>query len=74
MANEILPGTIVAYTEPGATRSGWYRVRRVTRNTVNLGAVFGKRLYHKGVPKGEVREDEGAWYEAWSQTDSYRSM
>jgi hypothetical protein len=38
------------------------------------GAVFGKRLYHKGVPKSEVREDEGAWYEAWSQTDSYRSM
>ncbi len=74
MANEILPGTIVAYTEPGSTRPGWYRVRRVTRNTVNLGAVFGKHLYHKSVPKEEVREDEAAWYEAWSRTESYRCM
>jgi hypothetical protein len=74
MANEILPGAIVAYTPPGETHSGWYRVRRVTRNTVNLGSIFGRHLYHKGVPKGEVREDEVAWYAAWSRTETYQCM
>ena len=71
---EITTGMVVAYTEPGSTRSGWYRVRKVTKNTVNLGSIFGRTLYHKGVPKDQVKEDEAAWYSSWSQSETYRSM
>lgn len=71
---EIEVGSIVAYQEPGASRAGWYRVRRVTKNTVNLGSIFGRALYHKSVPKDQVREDEAAWYAAWRKTDQYQSM
>lgn len=71
---EITSGMIVAYTEPGATNSGWYRVRKVTKNTVNLGSIFGKHLYHKGVPKDQVKEDEAAWYARWQQSETYRCM
>jgi hypothetical protein len=71
---EIQTGMIVAYTAPGSKNSGWFRVRKVTKNTVNLGSVFGRTLYHKGVPKDQVKEDEAAWYAAWSKTESYQSM
>lgn len=71
---EITSGMIVSYTEPGAKNSGWYRVRKVTKNTVNLGSIFGKHLYHKSVPKDQVKEDRDAWYERWSQSETYRCM
>ena len=65
---EIKTGTIVLYD------GGWYRVRKVTKNTVNLGAIFGSYLYFKGVSKELVTEDEAAWYKNWQQSDTYRSM
>jgi hypothetical protein len=71
---EITTGMVVSYTEPGAERSGWYRVRKVTKNTVNLGSVFGRTLCHKGVPKDQVKEDEAAWYANWQQSETYRCM
>jgi hypothetical protein len=71
---EIKAGMVVAYTEPGTTRQGWYRVRKVTKNTVNLGSIFGHTLYHKGVPKDQVREDEAAWYSNWSKSEAYQCM
>lgn len=71
---EIRSGMIVAYTEPGASGSSWYRVRKVTKNTVNLGSIFGSTLYHKGVPKDQVREDGAAWQERWQQSETYMCM
>ncbi len=65
---EIQTGTIVLYN------SGWFRVRKVTKNTVNLGSIFGRTLYHKGVPKDQVKEDEAAWYAAWTKSESYQCM
>ena len=71
---EIATGMVVAYTEPGSDRSGWYRVRKVTKNTVNLGSIFGRNLYYKGVPKDQVKEDEAAWYAEWQKSETYQCM
>jgi len=61
-------GGIVKY------ENGWYRVTRMTKKTVNLGSVFGSKIYYKGIPKEEVEEDEAAWYENWSKSETYMSM
>jgi hypothetical protein len=71
---EIQSGMVVSYVDPANGRSGWYRVRKATKNTVNLGSIFGKTLYHKAVPKHLVYEDEAAWYKSWSQSETYMSM
>ena len=65
---EITTGSIVLYKE------GHYRVTRKTKHTVNLGRVFGSGIIHKSVPLSDVKEDEQAWYEYWSKSDSYRCM
>ena len=65
---EIQSGSIVKYD------NGWYRVRKCTKNTVNLGAIFGNHLYHKGISKDQVIEDEANWYSNWQQSDTYKSM
>ena len=71
---EITAGMVVAYTEPGTTRQGWYRVTRATKHKVNLGSIFGGRIYHKGVPKDQVKEDGEAWYKRWQQSETYQCM
>ena len=71
---EIKSGMIVSYKDPESGHEGWYRVRKVTKNTVNLGSIFGRALYHKGVQKHEVREDEAAWYANWSKSETYQCM
>ena len=73
-ATEITTGMVVSYQEAGTNKSGWYRVRKVTKNTVNLGSVFGNTLYHKGIDKSLVTEDESAWYAQWQQSETYMSM
>lgn len=65
---KLVPGMIVKY------ELGHYRVRKVTKNTVNLGAIFGGKLYYKGVDKTLVTEDEVAWNEAWMRSETYQSM
>jgi hypothetical protein len=65
---KIEKGSIVKY------KDGHYRVTRKTRNTVNLGGTFSGKIHHKGVPIGEVVEDEKAWYEAWTQSETYKCM
>lgn len=65
---EIKSGMIVLY------QGGWYRVRKCTRHKVNLGSIFGSTLYHKGVPKDQVKEDEAAWYAKWQQSETYQCM
>lgn len=52
-----------------------YTVTAVFKNTVNLGYVWDSRkVYHKGVPKSEVKENHEAFYKAWSQSESYMCM
>ena len=65
---EIKVGSIVLFGE------GWYRVRKVTKNTVNLGSIFGSSLYYKGVSKELVKENEASWYANWQQSETYMSM
>jgi hypothetical protein len=74
MTKEITAGMVVAYTEPGTTRQGWYRVTRATKHKVNLGSIFGRGIYHKGVPKDQVKEDGEAWYKRWQQSETYQCM
>ena len=65
---EIKVGSIVRYEE------GWYRVTRATKEKVNLGRVFGGKIYYKGVLKREVVEDEAAWRESWERSETYMCM
>ena len=74
MTQEIKKGTIVSYTEPGTNRPGWFRVSNATKHKVNLGSIFGGRIYYKGVPKDQVKEDGDAWYSYWQTTDTYKCM
>lgn len=55
-------------------QGGWYRVSRLTKNTVNLSGVFGGKVYHKGVSITDVVEDEESWRADWTQSESYQSM
>lgn len=77
VAKEIKEGMVVKFINPengNRNQSGWMRVTKVTKNTVNLGAIFGRGIYHKGVDKALIVEDETAWYAAWQQSDTYRCM
>lgn len=65
---EIATGSIVKY------QNGFYRVTRCTKNTINLGAIFGNRVYHKGLNKNEVTEALAEWHERWINSESYKSM
>lgn len=71
----ILPGMIVKIKDPqNNNEQGHYRVRKVTKNTVNLGSIFGRHLYFKGFDKSRVKEDEAEWYKGWQQSESYQCM
>jgi len=61
-------GTIVKYD------SGFYRITHETKNTVNLGSIFGNHVYHKGIQKSEVTEAHNEWYQQWTQSETYMSM
>lgn len=68
MSKHIVKGSIVKYND------GWYRVTSLRGSKVNLGAVFGGPIYHKGLDVGCVVEDEAAWYARWQQSETYQSM
>lgn len=65
---EITIGMIVKY------QNGFYRVTRLTKNTANLAAVFGSKIYHKGINRNEVVEATNEFHQQWSQSESYRCM
>ena len=56
----------------------FYRVRadrgKGDARWVNLGSIFGTKIYHKMVPVGEVRLAEDEWYDRWRQSESYQCM
>jgi hypothetical protein len=64
----VTSGMVVKYDE------NFYRVRKVTKNTVNLGSIFGRTMYHKGVDKSKVKEAHDEWYAIWQQSDTYKCM
>ena len=71
----ITSGMIVKIKDPqNRDEQGYYRVRKVTKNTVNLGSIFGKALYHKSIQKSRVIEDEATWYKGWQQSETYQCM
>ena len=61
-------GNIVSY------KGGNYRVTSARGGKVNLGSIFGKTIYHKGVLVSEVFENEKEWYKKWSQSETYMCM
>ena len=68
MKRAITKGVVVRYQD------GNYRVTAVRGGKVNLGAIFGKAIYHKGVPIEAVTDDEAAWYARWTQSETYMCM
>ena len=70
---KIESGMVVSFTDDEG-KTGWYRVRKCTKNKVNLGSIFGRTLYHKGVDKSRVKEDHDAWYKSWQQSETYQCM
>lgn len=65
---EIKKGSIVSF------ENGNYRVTSVRGGKVNLGSIFGKYIYHKGIPIEDVFENGEEWYKKWSQSESYMCM
>ena len=65
---ELQVGTVVRH------KDGWVRITRLNSKWCNLGAIFGSRIYEKKVPLTEVYADEVAWYERWSQSETYMCM
>jgi hypothetical protein len=61
-------GSIVKY------KNGWMRVTAKFKTHVNLGGIFAGKTSVKGVPFGEVKEDEDTWYEHWQESESYKCM
>jgi len=68
--NQITAGSIVK----SSIATGYYRVTSVRAGKVNLGSIFGKKIYHKGSPIENVTECEKEWYSKWQQSESYMSM
>jgi len=65
---EIKKGSIVSF------ENGNYRVTSVKGGKVNLGSIFGKYIYYKGIPIEDMFENEEQWYKKWSQSESYMCM
>ena len=74
--NEVEVGKVVAFkdTKGDRDKGGYYRVTSLRGGKVNLGSVFGKGIYYKGIPVDEVYECEAEWYAKWSQSETYMCM
>ena len=70
MENKIEKGAIVSLKN----ESGFYRVTSCRGGKVNLGSIFGKTIYHKGIPIENVYENAVAWHEKWVQSETYQCM
>ena len=69
-------GSVVVFKDSanGGKDSGYYKITSVKGGKVNLGSVFGKHIYYKGIPLEDVYEDEAGWYERWSHSETYMCM
>jgi len=68
MENQINKGSIVNY------QGGFYRVSKLTKNTVNLKSVFGNWVYYKGIKITEVTEAAADFHNDWTKSESYQCM
>lgn len=64
--NEIKVGSIVSIKNGYGM---YYRVTSYRGGKVNLGSIFGKTIYSKGVPVENVYENEKKWYREWSKNN-----
>jgi len=53
---------------------GFYRVTSHRGGKVNLGRVFGGRIYYKGIPETAVVEAYEEFYNNWCQSETYMCM
>lgn len=69
-ANPIKVGSIVKYED------GYYRVTAYfpKGQTMNLGAIFGGKIYHKSISEYDVQEAYNEWHNRWTQSETYRCM
>jgi hypothetical protein len=69
-------GSVVAFKDIKGDRDkgGYYRVTSLRGGKVNLGSVFGRGIYYKGIPVDEVYECQDKWYERWSHSETYMCM
>jgi hypothetical protein len=65
---KIKKGSIVRFEE------GNYRVTSLRGGKVNLGSIFGSRIYHKGIPVEYVVEYGAEFYESCSKSETYMCM
>ena len=65
---EIQVGSIVKFEH------GNYRVTSLRGGKVNLGSVFGRKIYYKRVPIEYVTENAEEFYEHWSKSETYMCM
>jgi len=72
--NEIKKGSIVKYIGDNENDRGHYRVTARFACSVNLGSIFGDKIYLKRIPIADVVEDHDAWYEDWTKSEAYMSM
>ena len=66
--SKITKGATVKY------EGGFYRVTSVRGLKVNLGQIFGSKIYYKGVSIGQVTEAYEEWYENWTKSEAYQFM
>jgi len=65
-------GNVVKRLENGEWR--YFRVTSIRGSKANLGSIFGKSIYHKGIPVSELTECEKEWYAKWSRSETYQCM
>jgi hypothetical protein len=53
---------------------GNFRVTSIRGGKANLGTIFGRHIYYKGVPVENLKECEKEWYAAWQQSETYQCM
>ena len=73
---EIEVGQVVAFkdTKGDREKNGYYKITSIRGGKVNLGSVFGRSIYYKGIPVDEVYECHDEWYAKWTRTESYMCM
>lgn len=65
-------GNVVKWLENGEWR--YFRVTSIRGSKANLGSIFGRHIYHKGIPVSELIECEKEWYAKWSRSETYQCM
>ena len=72
---EIQKGSIVQFQNPDRPKHFKRgRITRITSKWVNIGGVWGGKVFAKKVPLTEITECADAFYKAWRSSESYRCM